>query len=310
MSLLPAFRAIIDVAAAQPVALWDMPIADARRSAEAGAIFLAGGESESVGSVRDRTIPGPAGPMPVRVYQPEGYGPHGVLVYFHGGGYVICSLDTHDALCRQLCNRGHCVVVSVAYRLAPEHPFPAGIDDAIAATQWVQDNAAEVNGDRARVAVGGDSAGANFAAVGALANRDDRRPRLALQMLLYPGTDRRGGYPSLAENGQGYLLSAEMRQWFGQCYIPAGTDITDWRLSPMCAPTLASVAPAVVVTAEFDPLRDEGDAYAARLAEAGALVEHRQVPGVMHGFLQYSGLVPEAKAELDTIGALLRRALA
>jgi len=310
MALLPAFRAIADAAAAQPTPLWDLPIDEARRSAEAGAIFLAGGEPEQVASVRDRTIPGPAGAIRVRVYQPEGHGPHGVLVYFHGGGYVMCSLDTHDNLCRQLCNRGRCVVVSVDYRLAPEHPFPAGIDDAIAATRWVQDNASEVNGDRARVAVGGDSAGANFAAVVALANRDDRRPRLTLQMLLYGGMDRRGGYPSLEENGEGYLLSTAMRNWFRECYIPVDADITDWRLSPMCAASHAGLAPALIVTAEFDPLRDEGDAYAAKLAAAGVEVEHRCVAGVIHGFLQYSGLVPEAKAALDVVGGQLRKALA
>jgi acetyl esterase len=311
MPLLASFRRIIDAAAATPTPLWEQPIAVARRNAEAGATFLRGDEPEPVGSVRDRTIAGAAGPIGARVYQPEGYGPHGVLVYFHGGGYAICSIDTHDALCRQLCNRGRCVVVSVDYRLAPEHPFPAGVEDAIAAMQWVQDNAAEVNGDRARVAVGGDSAGANFAAVAALVNRDDtRRPRLRGQLLLYPGTDRRGGYPSLDANGEGYLLSSAMRKWFGEMYVPAGADPSDWRLSPMCAASVDGVAPALVVTAEFDPLRDEGDAYATRMQAAGVDVTHHRVPGVIHGFLQYSTLVPEAMAELDRVGAHLCKALA
>ena len=310
MPLLPSFRGILDAVASAPTPLWELPVVEARRNAEVGAAFL-GGEPEHVGSVRDRTIPGPGGPISVRVYQPDGYGPHGVLVYFHGGGYVMCSIDTHDTLCRQLCNRGRCVVVSVDYRLAPEHPFPAGLDDAIAAMQWVQDNAAEVNGDRSRVAVGGDSAGANFSAVAALVNRDDsRRPGLRLQLLLYPGTDRRGGYASLVENGEGYLLSTAMRQWFGRLYIPATADLADWRLSPMCATSVDGLAPAHVVTAEFDPLRDEGDAYAERLASSGVPVEHRRVPGMIHGLMQYGALVPEVMTEIDLVGARLRKALA
>lgn len=310
MPLLSSFRGILDAVASAPTPLWELPIIEARRNAEAGAAFL-GGEPEHVGSVRDRTIPGPAEPIGVRIYQPDGYGPHGVLVYFHGGGYVMCSLDTHDMLCRQLCNRGRCVVVSVDYRLAPEHPFPAGLDDAIAAMQWVQDNAAEVNGDRSRVAVGGDSAGANFAAVAALANRDDlRRPGLRWQLLLYPSTDRRGGYASLVENGEGYLLSTAMRQWFGRLYVPAAADLADWRLSPLCATSVDGLAPAHVVTAEFDPLRDEGDAYAERLASCGVPVEHRRVRGMIHGFMQYGALVPEVMTEIDLVGARLRKALA
>ncbi len=311
MALLATFRGILDASAAAPTPLWELPVAEARRNAEAGAIFLSGSKPERVDSVRDRTIPGPAGPIPVRIYQPEGYGPHGVLVFFHGGGYVMCSIDTHDHLCRQLCNRGRCVVVSVDYRLAPEHPFPAGVEDAIAAVQWVQDNASEVNGDRARVAVGGDSAGANFAAVTALANRDDtRRPLLKLQMLLYPSTDRRGGYASLVDNGEGYLLTTAMRQWFGRLYIPDDAELDDWRLSPLRAPSHEGLAPALVLTAEFDPLRDEGDAYAERLLGAGVSVEHRCVPGVIHGFMQYSALVPEVMREVDLVGARVRKALA
>ncbi len=308
MALHPAFRAIIDAADAAGPPFWELPVDEARRRAKAGTAFLAG-EPEEVASVLDRTVPGPAGPIPVRVYQPEGYGPHGVLVYFHGGGYVICDLDTHDALCRQLCNRGRCVVVSVDYRLAPEHPFPAGVDDAIAAMQWVQDHAPELNGDRDRVAVGGDSAGGNFAAVAAIANLLDRRPRLRFQLLIYPSTDRRGGYRSLVDNGEGYLLSTEARDWFHRCYIPEGTDIEDWRLSPLLAPSIDAIAPAMVVTAEYDPLRDEGAAYAERLAGAGALVEHRDAEGMIHGFVQYAAVVPDVVPHLDAIGARLRKAL-
>jgi acetyl esterase len=266
---------------------------------------------ERVAEVFDREVPGAEGPVPVRVYRPGGHGPHGVLVYFHGGGYVFCGLDTHDQLCRMLCNRGNCVVVSVDYRLAPEHPFPAGVDDAWAVTRWVQDNAAEVHGDRERVAVGGDSAGGNFAAVVALHARDaTRRQPLRLQLLLYPGVDRRGGYASLDENGEGYLLTSEMREWFSRLYVPDGVPADDWRLSPICAPSHEGTAPALVLTAEYDPLRDEGDAYAAALRGAGVPVTHVRADGMIHGFLQYAPFHAGAKAILDEIGVVLRRSLA
>ena len=179
-----------------------------------------------------------------------------------------------------------------------------------AATKWVQDNAAELNGDRERVAIGGDSAGANLAAVVALHNRDDRRPRLKLQLLVYPSTDRRGGYPSLVDNGEGYLLTTAMRRWFAESYLPAATDLADWRISPLCAPAHDGVAPAVVVTAQYDPLRDEGDAYADVLRAAGVPVTHGRADGMIHGFLQYAPFHDGARAVLDDIGAVLRRSLA
>jgi acetyl esterase len=261
--------------------------------------------------VFDRDVPGAEGPVRIRVYRPEGYGPFGVLVYFHGGGFVFCGLDTHDQICRMLCNRGRCVVVSVDYRLAPEHPFPAGVDDAWAVTRWVQDNAAEVHGDRERVAVGGDSAGGNFAAVVALHSRAAKRQQpLKLQVLLYPSVDRRGGYPSLVENGEGFVLTTEMRAWFGRMYLPEGTAPDDWRLSPLCAPSHEGTAPAVVVTAEFDPLRDEGNAYADALRDAGVPVTHIRADGMIHGFLQYAPFHDGARGVVDQIGAVVRRALA
>lgn len=318
MPVHPQVQSLLDAMAARPAPpMWTLSAPEARRTAEEGSALLRSMVPvEECGAVRDRTIPRPrrlgGGEIPVRVYQPrDGYGPFGVLVYLHGGGYVIGSLDGVDAMCRRLANRAHCVVVSVDYRLAPEHPFPAGVDDAIAATQWVQDNAAEVNGDRFRVAVGGDSAGANFAAVVALVNRDDVRPRLVLQALLYPSSDRRGGYRSLTENGTGFLLETAMREWFLRCYTD-GVDVemTDWRLSPLCAPSHEGVAPAIVVTAEYDPLRDEGEAYAERLRAAGVAVRATRYDGMIHGFASFLGIVDAAAVALDEVGDALRRALA
>jgi acetyl esterase len=308
----PTITAILQQMQARETNLWDLPIGEARVLADEGMLQMREMFGvEEVASVTEREVPGAEGPVRVRVYRPEGHGPHGVLVYLHGGGYVFCGLDTHDQLCRMLTNRGRCVVVSVEYRLAPEHPFPAGVDDAWAVTRWVQDNAAEVHGDRDRVAVGGDSAGGNFAAVVALQSaRASRRQPLKLQLLLYPGVDRRGGYASLVENGEGYLLTTEMRNWFGRMYVPPGVGLDDWRLSPLCAPTHAGTAPAVVVTAEYDPLRDEGDAYAEVLRAAGVPVTHLRAEGMIHGFFQYAPFHDGARALLDEVGSLLRRALA
>jgi acetyl esterase len=312
MALDPVIATIIERMGQAEHKLSDMPIADARVLADQGMLQMREMFGvEEVGEVFDRDVPGAEGPVRIRVYRPEGYGPFGVLVYFHGGGFVFCGLDTHDQMCRMLCNRGRCVVVSVDYRLAPEHPFPAGVDDAWAVTRWVQDNAAEVHGDRERVAVGGDSAGGNFAAVVALHSRAAKRQQpLKLQVLLYPSVDRRGGYPSLVENGEGFVLTTEMRAWFGRMYVPEGTAPDDWRLSPLCAPSHEGTAPAVVVTAEFDPLRDEGNAYADALRDAGVPVTHIRADGMIHGFLQYAPFHDGARGVVDQIGAVVRRALA
>lgn len=311
MPLDPQLAAILEQIDQRATPIWELPIDEARKLADESMLRIREAFGvEEVASVLERELPGADGPVRVRVYRPEGYGPFGVLVYAHGGGFTFCNLDTHDQLCRMLCNRGRCVVVSVDYRLAPEHPFPAGLDDVLAVTRWLQDNAAEVHGDRERVAIGGDSAGGNFAAVIALHNRSDRRPPLKLQMLLYPGLDRRGGYPSLVENGQGYLLTTEMRDFFARCYVPDGADLGDWRLSPMAAPAHDGVAPALVVTAQYDPLRDEGIAYVEKLEAAGVPVTHVHAEGMIHGFLQYAPFHDGARAVLDQVGAVLRRALA
>jgi acetyl esterase len=265
-----------------------------------------------VGAVTDRTIPGPAGDIAVRVYRPAGEGPFGGLVFYHGGGWVIGDLDSHDPLCRQLSLQAGVVVVAVDYRLAPEHPYPAGTDDSWAALQWIAAHAGELEIDPERLAVGGDSAGGNISALMALRARDEGGPALRLQLLVYPATDLTMGHPSIKENGEGYFLTEESMVWFTGHYLGAGGehgDATDAAISPLRAPSLAGVAPARVVTAEFDPLRDEGDAYAQRLAEEGVEVEHDRNPGMIHGFFQMGSLSPAASGAITRAADHVKRAI-
>ena len=272
---------------------------------------------EDVGSVADRTIPGPGGDIPVRVYTPADGAPpsaddgtRGVLAFFHGGGWTIGSIETHDPSCRALANGAGVVVVSVEYRLAPEHPFPAGVDDALAAVRWVAAHAAELGGDPARLAVGGDSAGGNLAAVVACALRD-AEPPLRFQLLVYPATDMTMSFPSIDENGEGYFLTKDTMTWFRANYLGV-RDHTDPRASPLHADPadLAGVAPALVVTAEYDPLRDEGEAYAEALRAAGVAVTATRYDGVIHGFFSFPDMLPEGKAVIDEACQALRAALA
>jgi acetyl esterase len=244
-------------------------------------------ELEPVAQVENRTIPGPAGDMPVRIYAPAGSGPFPVLVFFHGGGWVICDLDTHDGHCRSLCNGAGCVVVSVDYRLAPEHKFPAAPEDCYAATQWVAAHAAEINGDPARLAIGGDSAGGNLTAVVAQMARDQRGPALLFQLLIYPATDFTFTGPSLTENADGYFLTAEDMRWFSGYYLRDPADRTNPLASPLLAADLSNLPPALVITAEFDPLRDEGEAYGQRLKQAGVPTSISRYPGMIHGFFGF-----------------------
>src|SRR5438093_13283858 len=235
-------------------------------------LSAAAGEGEAVARVENRALPGPLGEIPVRVYTPEGRAPFPVLVYFHGGGWVIGSLETHDGICRHLANAAGAVVVSVDYRLAPEHPFPASGEDAYAATRWAADNAASFGGDPRRVAVGGDSAGGNLAAVVSLMARDRGGPPLVFQLLVYPVTDFSFDTPSYSENAEGYLLSAESMRWFWGHYLADPADGKHPHASPLQAENVRGLPPALVITAEYDPLRDEGEAYAARLKQAGVPV--------------------------------------
>ena len=247
-----------------------------------------------VGSVEDRALPGAGGDLAVRVYRPEPDSPVPTVVLFHGGGWVIGDLDTHDAMARSLCRDCRAVVVSVDYRLAPEAPFPAAVEDAVAATRWAAAHLDELGGDD-RLAVAGDSAGGNLAAVVAQSLRDEAGAALVAQLLVYPATDATGDYPSRVENGTGYFLERPTMDWFMRHYSAGGAVLTDPRVSPLRAADLSGLPPAVVVTAGFDPLRDEGEAYAAALRDAGVPVQVRRFDSMIHGFFDMGQISPAAQ---------------
>jgi acetyl esterase len=270
-------------------------------------------EPPPVGSVRDLEARGPGGPIPLRSYRPAGSDADAalpVLVYYHGGGWVIGDLDTHDTLCRQLANLSGCAVIAVDYRMGPEHRFPAAADDCIAATHWVRANAAALKVDAGRLAVGGDSAGGNLAAVVALAARDSGDLPIAFQLLIYPATDQRRGAPSHTTNGEGFLLTRDTMTWFHDHYIADPGQDLDWRASPLLHADHSRLPPAFVLTAGYDPLRDEGLQYAQKLSEAGnqaALVSfERQI----HGFILMGRVIDEANVAVQLCAAQLRQALA
>ncbi|HJX43966.1 MAG TPA: alpha/beta hydrolase [Geodermatophilus sp.] len=250
-----------------------------------------------VGGTEDRTVPGAEGDLRARVYRPDAAGPLPTVVFLHGGGWVIGDLDTHDNMARNVCRHAEAVVVAVDYRLAPEHPFPAAADDAVAATRWIAQHLDEFGGDP-RLAVAGDSAGGNLAAVVAQALRDDGTP-LAAQFLVYPAVDAEGEYPSRVENAKGYFLEKDTMDWFYGHYAGAWEDAKDARLSPLHHGDLAGLPPAVVVTAEYDPLRDEGEAYGKALEAAGVHAEVLRYDGMIHGFFDMGGASPAAQAAIE-----------
>jgi acetyl esterase len=260
--------------------------------------------------VRDLAIPGPAGSIPARLYRPASDGALPLLVYFHGGGWVIGSLETHDDVCRDLAAQSGCAVLSIDYRLAPEHRFPAAAEDCYAATRWAAANGAALGIDPARLAVGGDSAGGNLAAVTALMARDQHGPALRFQLLIYPVTCGRMDSPSIHENAEGYLLTRDAMVWFWGHYAPAMADRERPYASPLRAADLRGLPPALVITAEFDPLRDEGEAYAKRLKEAAVPVTLHRYDGQIHGFVTMGALIDRARAAVAETAAALRTALA
>jgi acetyl esterase len=264
-------------------------------------------QAEWAVSASDHAIPGPGGPIALRLYRPRSAGGAALpaLIYFHGGGWCIGDIDTHDPVCRQLADQAGCAVLSVDYRLAPEHPFPAAVEDCEAALRFVAAEGASLGLDPARIAVGGDSAGGNLAAVCALIARD-AGIALAAQLLIYPATDFAMDHPSHEEFAEGFLLTREAMQWFGGNYVGAG-DAADWRASPLRAPDLSRLPPAVVIVGACDPLRDESRAYAERLQHAGVDATLHLHPGMIHGFFTMGGLIDAADAAIAQSVALLRR---
>jgi len=268
-------------------------------------------EPPAVAEAKLLLAPGPGGPIPLRAYRPAGSAADEALpalMYFHGGGWVIGDLDTHDVVCRQLANGARCAVFSVDYRMGPESPFPAAVDDCIAATKWAAGEAAQLRIDAKRIAVGGDSAGGNLATVVALAARDAGGPGLVFQLLIYPATDQRYSFPSIDRNGEGYLLTKQSMEYFRGHYLPRRQDWEDWRASPLLAKSLAGLPPALVITAGFDPLVDEGRAYAERLAAEGVAMAYREFPDMVHGFLLMGGVLDTANAAVGECSKALRAA--
>jgi acetyl esterase len=282
---------------------------------EARAFYLAARvvsnpEPPELESVQPLAIPSPAGSIPARVYTPKtlrkaaGLAP--CVVFFHGGGWTIGNLDSHDVVCRKLADEGQSIVISVDYRLAPEHKFPAAVDDAITATKWIADNAKQLGVDASRLMVGGDSSGGNLAAVVAISARDGNGPAIAGQLLIYPAIDFAMTHPSHSEPETSILLTHSVIRWFRDNYLNGTADVGDWRASPARANTLIGLPPAYVLTAGGDPLRDEGDEYARRLKEAGVPVTYRTFPGQFHGFFTMGKLLQQANVAAGEIGAWLK----
>jgi acetyl esterase len=304
MPLNPMLAAVIaQMAEAAAPELHQMSPADAR------AMYIAMNAEntrDEVTQVKDAM----ADSVPVRIYNPNPSEILPCLVYFHGGGWVIGDLETHDSMCRKLANSANCVVVAVDYRLAPEHTYPVPMNDCYTALNWVVTQATELGVNANKIAVGGDSAGGNLSTVMALRARDENGPRICHQLLVYPVTDATFDTPSYRENGEGYMLSKATMEWFWQHYLGTGNDPLSAYISPLRAENLAGLPPATVITAEFDPLRDEGEAYAEKLQAAGNKVTVKRFDGVVHGFFSMSDFLEEARDAIDLSAAELSASFA
>ncbi len=304
-----AIQALLDQTAAQnapPLASQGVDLV--RQGYVAARGFLS--EKPDVAQVEDRMLPGPAGEIPVRIYKPAGQAPYPILVYYHGGGWVIGDLETHDGISRAFANAAGCIVVSVDYRLAPEHKYPAAVDDAFAALNWVADHAAEFDGDAMRIAAGGESAGANLTAVIAQLAKEAGGPTLAYQILAYPVTNLAFDTKSYEENADGYFLTTESMRWFWGLYLNDESEGSDSKASPLLKDDVSGLPPGIVIAPEFDPLRDEGEAYGKRLQEAGVDFEVWRAEGMIHDFLGMTNILPEAKDAIETLGGKLKAAFA
>lgn len=263
----------------------------------------------TVKRVENLMIPGPKGEIPIRLYYPSGDPPFAVLVYFHGGGWVMGDLDTHHGVCHALAKQSSCLVVSVDYRLAPEHRYPAAVEDAYATTSWVAQNTDAIQADPDRLAVGGDSAGGHLAAVVTLMARDRNGPRIDLQVLMYPITDFNLNSPSYLENKDGYMLTRDLMRWFWNHFIDDESQANDPYVSPLRAINFNDLPQALIITAEYDPLRDEGESYAKKLQGAGVEVTLSRYPGMIHGFIRMTAQLDHAKEAVDEIAGSLRKVL-
>jgi acetyl esterase len=300
-----------------------MPIEEARAADRRSSVVTAG-EVEQVAEVRELRVPGPAGELPARLYRPRrpeelGPGEQGpadggagerlpVLVYFYGGGWSLGTLDTSDAVCRMLANAAGCITVSMGYRLAPEHKFPAAVEDCYAGTAWVAEHAAELGADPARLAVGGDSSGGNLAAAVALLARDRGRPALVHQLLVYPNTDYRADTPSMQAVTDQHFFNPTAVRWYWGMYLASPQDGSSPLASPLRSGDLSGLPPATVITAEYDPLRDEGELYASRLEQAGVPATVIRYDGMMHGFFTMVGILDTARSAVAAAASRLRSA--
>jgi acetyl esterase len=308
MALHPQAKALLDMlASAGGPPIEQLPLAEAR--AVRSQMLEAGGPEQPVAEVQNRSVPGLGGPIAVRVYRPAKNQTLPALVFFHGGGFVICNLDTHDRQCRALANASGCAVISVDYRLAPEHKYPAAVEDAYAAAKYVAEHAAEFGVDANRIAVGGDSAGGNLATVVSLLSRDRGGPRLKFQLLIYPVVDFYDQSPSMQQYSEGHFLTREGMDWFTTSYLPNHEAGLEPSASPMNAKDFQGLPPAMILTAECDPLRDQGEAYARKLQSAGVTVEVKRYKGMFHPFFQFAAVLDTAKIAIADAAAALRGAL-